>query len=159
MVDNVLVVRSGARRWWLVAGGFALAAVAFGVGVWFVHAGLEDADRWASVLGVFLNLTGLVVASWSAWWARRAVTAPTVPAVPGDGGVVNTVIGGRAGAVVQGRCVDLSGMVPSGPAPAQGSGVSNRVEQAEVDRLLIQGRDIRGPLPPAGLGGPEGTRS
>ncbi|WP_285663533.1 hypothetical protein [Actinorhabdospora filicis] len=126
-----------------------------------VRAGLEDADRWASVVGVFLNLAGVAIAAWGVVWARRAVKAPVAPVpvrVPGSG-VVNEVKGGRAGSLVQARVVDLSGNIaPAGGQVAPG-GVSNRVEDTDVEGLQIQGEVVRGPLPPAGDGSVDGRWS
>jgi hypothetical protein len=46
-------------RWWVV-GGLIVSAGLVGQGVFFLHAGLEDADRWASVIGSFAGVVGLV---------------------------------------------------------------------------------------------------
>ncbi|MGY0231517.1 hypothetical protein [Longispora urticae] len=148
----------GAWRWWLVAGGFAIGVAAVGAGVGFVRAGLEDADRWASVLGVFLNLAGVVIAACSAVWARRALRTPAAAEAEAD--VVNAIRKGRiTGAVLQGRDVDLSGTAPTGPERVAPGGVSNRIDGAEVHGTVIQGRDLRGPLPPvAGADQPDGRQ-
>ncbi|MEV0647493.1 hypothetical protein AB0I28_19715 [Phytomonospora sp. NPDC050363] len=139
---------SWGMRWWPVVAGLAVGAVAIGLGVWLVRAGLEDADRWASVVGVFLNLAGVVCAAWGVVWARRAVRPPAEAS-----GAVNVVKGGRAGSVIQGGLVDLSGRAPvAGALPPLGK-ASNLVDGTEVDGLLAQGDEVRGPLPPAGEAG------
>jgi hypothetical protein len=48
---------------------------------------LEDADRWASVVGVFLNIVGVAVAVIGVVQGRRLSSTGTVggPVVPGPG--------------------------------------------------------------------------
>jgi hypothetical protein len=75
-----MTVRDRKGRW-LVAGVGAGVAL-FGVGLFLHSVGLEDADRWGSVFGVFLNVAGLAVGVCSAVWARRAA----VPPASGAGG-------------------------------------------------------------------------
>jgi hypothetical protein len=98
-----MTVRRGRSRWW--AAGVGLSALLIGLGVFQVRAGLEDADRWASVFGVFLNLGGVAVAVLSAVWARRAATSS---AADGGGDVTNQIQGGHFhGPVIQGRDIVL----------------------------------------------------
>lgn len=120
--------------------GVAGGVISAGVGVLFFWVGLEDADRWASVFGVFLNVAGVGVAVYSAVWTRRAV-AGSVSSVGGE--VANTIRGGRfAGPVVQARDVDAGVGAGSGM-------VSNRIEDGQFHSLVIQGRDVRGVDRPA----------
>ncbi|MCX4391350.1 hypothetical protein OG777_31080 [Micromonospora peucetia] len=152
-----MTVRGG-RGWWLVGAAVGLVVCALGV-VLLVRVGLEDADRWASVVGVFLNLAGVVVAAFSAVQARRAATTP--PAAGAD--VDNWIGGGQfTGAVVMGR--DLEQVSATGdpvPDPATGrpplaggpqSGdVSNRIDDGRFHGPVVMGRDMRGiVLPPSG---------
>ncbi|ROT31902.1 hypothetical protein EF879_09630 [Micromonospora sp. HM5-17] len=145
--------------------GVAGGVISAGIGVLFLRAGLEDADRWAGVFGAFLNLAGLGVAIYSALWTRRAVTG-SAPSIGGE--VTNTIRGGRlAGPVVQARDVE---QVNTGPAAApdaatrtasaEPGSVSNRIEGGQFHNLVIQGRDVRGlHLPAAGQAGERlGTR-
>lgn len=44
-----------------VGAGLVMAALA-GLGVYFAVVGLDKADKWASVIGVFVAISGLVVA-------------------------------------------------------------------------------------------------
>ncbi|WP_141725454.1 hypothetical protein [Micromonospora pallida] len=146
----------GGKGWWLAGVAVGLLVCVLGV-VLLVRAGLEDADRWASVIGVFLNLAGVSVAGYSAVQARRAATA--TPAVGGD---VNNRIGGGqfTGAVVMGR--DLEQVSTTGePAPDPAAGrpplasgpqagnMSNTIDDGRFHGPVVMGRDMRGiVLPP-----------
>ncbi|MBE1484984.1 hypothetical protein [Plantactinospora soyae] len=148
----------GWKGWWVAGVGLGLLLV--GLGVLLVRAGLEDADRWASVFGVLLNIAGLSVAVYSAVWTRRAVAAPAPPAATG-GQVDNTIRGGRfAGPVVQARDVERASASPSealaaapdaAPAvgPARPGAVSNLIEDGQFHGPVLQGRDMRGAFLPA----------
>ncbi|MFI6822575.1 hypothetical protein ACIBJE_16715 [Micromonospora sp. NPDC050187] len=109
-------VRGGKR--WLAGAAVGLAVCALGA-VLLVRAGLENADRWASVVGVFLNLAGVVVATYSTVQARRLASTPTTPTTPATpprvgADVDNRISGGRfTGPVVMGR--DIQGVVLSPP--------------------------------------------
>lgn len=152
-VDNGLMTMRG--KWWL--GGVAGGVVSAGVGTLFLRAGLEDADRWASVFGVFLNLAGLAAAVYSAVWTRRAAAVPPPPTAGGY--VDNTIRGGRfAGPVVQARdleqvSADSAASPGTAPSPAAGDvgpgAVSNLIEDGQFDGPVIQGRDLRGVSLPA----------
>ncbi|MFI6230711.1 hypothetical protein ACIBCR_25760 [Micromonospora echinospora] len=110
-------VRGGKR--WLAGAAVGLAVCALGV-VLLVRAGLENADRWASVVGVFLNLAGVVVATYSAVQARRLASTPTAPVTPPEAGgnVDNRISGGQfTGPVLMGR--DVQGVVLSPPSDAR----------------------------------------
>jgi hypothetical protein len=144
-----MTVRDSEGRWW--AAGIGLGVLLIGLGVFQLHAGLEDADRWASVFGVFLNVAGLAVAARSAVWARRAATSPP----PAGGEVTNRIGGGRfAGPVVQGRDIhtgpaSASRERPSTSGPPDAGAVSNRIEDGTFGGPVIQGRDVHGQVPPS----------
>ncbi|GLY24924.1 hypothetical protein [Micromonospora sp. NBRC 101691] len=144
----------GGKGWWLAGVAVGLLVCAVGV-VLLARTGLEDADRWASVTGMFLNLVGVVVAGYSAVQARRTATA--VPAVGGD--VHNRIGGGQfTGAVVMGR--DLEQVSTTGePAPdpgqppltggPQAGKVSNTIDDGRFHGPVVMGRDMHGiVLPP-----------
>ena len=69
--DGSMTVHSG-KRWWIV--GVGLGLMVFALGGFLVKTGLENADRWASVIGLFLNIAGLAVTVISAVQARRRGT-------------------------------------------------------------------------------------
>mgnify|MGYP001043098371 CR=1 FL=1 len=85
------------------------SAALVGLGAFLVVVGLDDADKWASVIGVFVGLIGLAVSVCGLVLARRSSTG-------GGQAVTNSLVGGR---VVQARGVQGSVRVgPSGPAAA-----------------------------------------
>ncbi|WP_088987170.1 hypothetical protein [Micromonospora chokoriensis] len=123
-----------------------------GLGVFLVRVGLEDANQWASVFGLFLNIAGFGVAVLGAVQARRAATRASAPVGGGDD-TTNRIHGGKfTGAVTQGRDIYASVDVPSptlpeaGRAPETGS-VSNHIEGGTFGGPVIQGRDVVLPPP------------
>jgi hypothetical protein len=138
-------VRGGAWWRWIAgaAGGLAVAAL----GGFLFRAGLEDADRWASVFGLFLNLAGLAVAVYSLVRSR-----PVAPASVSDGDVTNEITGGEfGGPLIMGRNVSDGAADGTMPGPAPGGDVSNTIGGGRFHGPTIMGRDIRGvALPPAG---------
>ncbi|MFG3715524.1 hypothetical protein [Micromonospora sp. NPDC047730] len=162
----------GGKRWWIV--GAALGLVAFALGGFLARAGLVNADRWASVIGVFLNIAGLTATVCSVVQARRSPRTGTAER-PSET-VRNTIRDGEiAGPALLGRDmhqVSLTGdplppAAPAGPdSPATPAGggasgdVDNRVEGGTFHGPLIMGRDMRDvvlPPPPGGRPGGDGT--
>jgi hypothetical protein len=94
-------------RWATTLAVAALGVAVFVLGGFLLRAGLQRADQWASVFGLFLNIAGLVTAAAGLRQARRA-SGPTdrdigPPGAPA-GGVTNTISGGRFhGPVTMGR--------------------------------------------------------
>lgn len=76
-------------KWWGAAG--LLGLVLAGLGVYFAAVGLEEADRLASVGGLFVGLLGLALAAYGTYAARGAThpPAPLPPGRPGSGGGVH----------------------------------------------------------------------
>ena len=153
--DEAMTGHSGTRRWIV---GVVLGVTVFALGVFLVKAGLEDADRWSSVIGLFLNIAGLTVTVISAVQARRS--APT-----DAGTVTNTLRGAEVdGPAVLARDVDqvsLAGTPPAAntsPAAQPPAGtVKNTVDNGRFHGPLIMGRDIRGMvLPPSDSPRPQG---
>jgi hypothetical protein len=98
---------------------------------------LEDADRWASVVGVFLNIVGVAVAVIGVVQGRRLSSTGTVggPVVPGpDSPPPNPVAPGDAGA----------------------GAVENRIEGGEFRGPVFMGRDMYGVKLPRPAGTPLG---
>ncbi|MEU4568621.1 hypothetical protein [Micromonospora sp. NPDC023956] len=161
-------MRVRGRGGWLAGVAVGVVVCALGVVV-LVRVGLEDADRWASVAGVFLNLAGVVVASYSAVQARRAATPTTMPtAVGGDvhnrignGQFTEAVVLGRdlkqvstTGAPAPDPAVDRSSLA-EGPQPGN---VSNTIDDGRFHGPVLMGRDMRGiVLPPPGGPRPDDT--
>ncbi|GLY95461.1 hypothetical protein [Actinoplanes sp. NBRC 103695] len=111
------------RSWW--AGGVVLGLVAVGGGVYLLaRVGLEDADRWAGVLGLFLNAAGLAIAVVSLVKGRRA-----------SGNVSNRVSRGEFDeSVTMARDVN--------PADPQSGDVRNAIGNGRFHGPVIMGRDV-----------------
>ncbi len=109
-----------AAKW----GGGALAAVAvIGLGVYLTAAGLDKADKLASVIGVFIGLAGLATAVYGTVRDRRADPPPLPSAVKGTHEAVHNEISGGIyhGPVIQGH--DFGQITlgsPPQPAPPPG---------------------------------------
>lgn len=114
---------------------------------------LDKADKWASVLGLFVGIVRLLLSVYNLAQTRRA--ALPVQAAP----VKSTISGGKLrGPVLMGR--DLRGVSLTGtPAPEsptdptsslqESAGVENWVENATMSGPLLMGRDMTGiVLPP-----------
>ena len=111
------------------AGGAVAVAAVAGLGVYFAVAGLDKADKLASVAGTFIGLAGLVVSVYGIFQTRReapgssaagsgqSVTGSTVA-----GGV--TQVKGVTGSVRIGGVPTHSSTAPPASAPAAPSSVS-----------------------------------
>jgi hypothetical protein len=151
-------VRGAGKRWWAAGAALGLGFVA--LGAFLVRSGLEDADRWASVIGVFLNIIGLTVAAYSIVQSR----SPR-PSQPGHS-TRNVIIDAEVtGPTLMGR--DMYGVAltdapsterrdpdksldnPMPAEPASGE-VNNKIKGGTFVGPLIMGRDFHGiTLPPA----------
>lgn len=58
-------------RVFLWGGAVATVAALVGLGVYFVHVGLDDADKLASVIGLFVAVAGLVASLYGLRLDRR----------------------------------------------------------------------------------------
>ncbi|MGN9847240.1 hypothetical protein ACTMTI_55090 [Nonomuraea sp. H19] len=58
---------------WRIAGAIAPGTALAGLGVLLFKAGLDDADKWASVIGAFAGLLGLGISGYGVMLARRAM--------------------------------------------------------------------------------------
>jgi hypothetical protein len=73
---------TGMRRRVLVWAGAGIAVVAIaGLGVYLASVGLDDADKLASVIGLFVALAGLGVAGYGLIADRRSGSRSQVPQV------------------------------------------------------------------------------
>jgi len=123
---DVVTTLSKVWRW---LGGMVLGLALAGLGVALWRSGLEDADRWASVIGVFLNIAGLAITVASAIAARNA-------AKPG-GDVKNVIEGGRFNAAVT-QARDI-GQPAGTPLPGD---VSNSIRDGEFYGPVTMARDV-----------------
>ncbi|MFF5261226.1 hypothetical protein ACFY4C_19980 [Actinomadura viridis] len=86
------------------AGGAVAVAAVVAVAVYLASVGLDKADKWASVGGLFIGLAGLSIAINGAVRARRAPEPPRGPEpASGAGDVRNEVRGTVHGPVIMGR--------------------------------------------------------
>ncbi|MFI5927298.1 hypothetical protein ACIA3K_15085 [Micromonospora sp. NPDC051543] len=142
---NAVVIVRISKPWWIV--GLVVGLIALAVAL--ARAGLEDADRWSSVISMFVGTTGLALAVCSVVKARGSSSGPTNQ-------VHNTVTDALVkGTALLGRDVRRVGSgrpASTGAAarPEQGpSEVRNEVRGGTFHEPLIMGRDIEDvSLPP-----------
>ncbi len=131
--DNARVTVRIGKPWWIVGlvAGLIVLAVAL------VRAGLEDADRWSSVISMFLGIAGLALSVYSAVKARGDSPGPTNK-------VHNTV----TNALVQGPALlgrDVRRVGP-GSRPASADAAPRREQGPSDVRNQVQGGTFHGPL-------------
>lgn len=109
--------------WWGVGGVLAGGGLV-GLGVFFHHVKLENADRWASVIGVFVGLTSLALLIIDFISARRTSAASDgqqVGEVDGDNYQFRKVTGGlRVGSPRTLPSPQPQSQAGEGPAEAPG---------------------------------------
>jgi hypothetical protein len=89
--------------------GGAVAGIAcMVVGVLLVRAGLEDADRWASIIGMIVAVIGFPLSVYSIVLARRALVSNAPPVG------VQVIAGGSRSIAAQ----NLTGSASTGNGPA-----------------------------------------
>lgn len=133
------------KPWWIV--GLVVGLIALAVAL--ARAGLEDADRWSSVISMFVGITGLALAVYSAVKARGGSSGSTdqVHNTVTDALVKGTALLGRdVRRVGSGRPASTE----AAARPEQGpSEVRNEVRGGTFHERLIMGRDIEDvTLPP-----------
>jgi hypothetical protein len=135
-------------RWWWTAAGLLVSAVLVGQGVFFARVGLEDADQWASVIGSFVGLIGLVVSVAALVVSLRSTgqergTGQHAGRVAGD----NYQAGSVAGAVRigrrRGRPISSSGRVSSATPTGSGGGQSVGSVGGDNVQLGSVGEDLQ----------------
>lgn len=119
-------------KWWVASAATGAGMVV--LGVFLVRAGLDDADHWASVVGVFLNILGLILAVVGLVRSRHRSASPT----PESG---NRITGGDyAEQVILARDVNRDGTTPSGNH-------LNEITAGTYRGPVIMARDIELPMP------------
>ena len=68
-------------RGWRIAGGITVGLALVVLGVLLFKAGLDDADKWASVLGLFVGLGGLGLSGYGVVLSHRTQTGPQATGV------------------------------------------------------------------------------
>ncbi|GIF62223.1 hypothetical protein Ais01nite_02580 [Asanoa ishikariensis] len=108
------------RRWRMPFAGGLLVA---GLGAFLAVQSLDKADKWASVLGLFVGLAGLVLTAVGAIGARRRAGGQSVTDAAIGGGVAQ--VRGVRGSVRIGPGAPPSAVPPppaaSSPSPAPAS--------------------------------------
>lgn len=128
-IDNGDVMMRG--RWWWVVATVSVALLLAGLAWFLADQHLDRADKWASVVGMFVGIAGLLLSGYSLVQTRRSAHPSTPPAADSgpDGSVTNTITGGQFhGPVITGR--DMTDVVlpptppavPPGAAPQPGEG-------------------------------------
>jgi len=123
-------------------GGVAAALALLGLGGYLLSVGLDDASKWAGVLGLFATLAGLVV-SVAGLRRQRAETGAHQTVQGGDvtGGIVQ--VSGAGNVRIRQRSPALPERPPSpgGPAP---NGPGQSVSGDRVTGSVSQVRDVTG---------------
>ncbi|WP_433228972.1 hypothetical protein [Actinomadura formosensis] len=129
---------TGSRRWWVV-GGLIVSVGLIGQGVFFLRVGLQDADRWASVIGSFVGVAGLVVSFAGLVVAFRSPASAGgqhAGQVVGDNYQAGSVTGNVRIGRRRGRPAPLAGGVPPSPSTA-GSGDGQSVGHVGGDNVQL----------------------
>ncbi|WP_239486518.1 hypothetical protein [Micromonospora humidisoli] len=121
--DGVMTLGSRLRGW---AVAFAVGVLVAGLGTFLAIQGLDKADKWGSVLGLFVGLAGLGLAVAGAVGARRQAGGQSVTGSTIGGGVTQVRgVGGsvRIGPASAPPVVPVPpGSSPQVPSPSQGGG-------------------------------------
>jgi len=135
-------------RRWMVA--FAGGALVVGLGVFLASQGLSKADNWASVLGLFVGLTGLGLTAAGAVGARRQaggqlVTDSTIGAgVAQVRGVRGSVRIGPGAAPPVPASSSPSPVSPSAPRDGSADEVGQSVTRSSTAGPVRQVDDVGG---------------
>lgn len=113
----------GMRGWVLAwAGGAVTVAAAAGLSVYFAVAGLDKADKLASVASAFIGLAGLVASVYGIFQARRDAPGSSAAVEGGQAVAGSTVargvtqVRGVSGSVRTGNAPSPSAPAPAAPA-------------------------------------------
>ncbi|GAA3124188.1 hypothetical protein [Streptosporangium carneum] len=135
-------------------GGVLFAGTAIGMGAYFYRVGLEDADRWGSVIAAFIALAGLAMALFGTRTAPRDTRAgsdadhsashPAPASTPADTGK-DTGKGTGKGAVespMEGAAGDAAAPGDAAAEETAPGGVRNEITGGTFHGPVIQGRTI-----------------
>ncbi|MEV4847450.1 hypothetical protein AB0K20_30075 [Micromonospora matsumotoense] len=119
-------------NWVRVLGGVGVGVVLGGLAVFLVVAGLDDADKYASVIGLFVGIAALSATVWGIVSGRPAPVPPSPPApvagpqrverldAGGDVDVVDTVRGSlRVGTAPPSVTTPPAGRTPGSVVPGE----------------------------------------
>jgi hypothetical protein len=144
--DGVMTEGDRTRRWAVAFAGGVLVA---GLGAFLAVQGLDKADKWASVLGLFVGLAGLGLAVAGAFGARRHDGGQSVTDATIGGGVAQ--VRGVRGSVKIGPAAALppvasspSSVPPSAPPPSSAGGQS--VTRSSTAGSVRQVDDVGGDI-------------
>ncbi|MFE5325445.1 hypothetical protein ACFRCG_03350 [Embleya sp. NPDC056575] len=125
---------------WAWVGGVVAGAALVGLAVYLVVVGLDEADKWASVLGLFVALVGLVVSVVGVWRERTASGGQSVT----DG----VIAGGVAQVSDTGGNVRITrrGTGPVVPPSATPGAPPSAGDTAPADGQRVHGGTVSGPV-------------
>jgi hypothetical protein len=123
------------RSAWIAGITAGLTIAAFGV--LFLRSGLDASDKWASVLGAFLNVAGLMISAYSLILARR--TSPSTSPIPA---AQNSSTDQQSGDTSNSTAVAMPPAPADMNAPASRHDVAANSVHGNVQGPVIQSRDI-----------------
>ncbi|MFI6582823.1 hypothetical protein [Embleya sp. NPDC050493] len=127
-----------AQAW---VGGTVAGAALVGLAVYLAVVGLDEADKWASVLGLFVAVVGLVVSVVGVWRERSASGGQSVTDSVIGGGVAQ--VSGTGGSVR----ITRRGTGPAAPPPvAPGTPPAGGGAPPADDGQRVHGSTIPGPV-------------
>ncbi|MFI1585593.1 hypothetical protein [Embleya sp. NPDC020630] len=137
-----------AKTWAWVGGTMAGAAVV-GLAVYLAVVGLDEADKWASVLGLFVALAGLAVSVIGVWRERASAGGQSVTHSVIGGGIAQVSgTGGNVRITRRGTGPVAPPPTPPGAPPAgappvdDGQWVHGSTVSGPVDQVQGTGGDV-----------------
>ncbi|MBQ0990719.1 hypothetical protein KBX08_11520 [Micromonospora sp. H61] len=120
-----------------------------GIGVFLAAEGLDNADKWASIMALFVAIAGLGLSAWGGFVANRGMARQRLHGSIVGGGVAQ--VRGARGSVHIGRTADdlphplasTAGAAPSGPTIDGGDqSVTNTWTAGPVRQVDDVGGDV-----------------
>jgi hypothetical protein len=138
IVHDGLMTQGNRMRGWVAA--FAGGVLVVGLGVFLAVQGLDKADKWAGVLGLFVTLAGVGVAVAGVVGARRQTSGQSVTDSTIGGGVAQ--VRGVRGSVRIGPSTapTVAPAPPGSPVPPQAPSAPHSGGQA------VSGSSTAGPV-------------